>query len=282
MNDREITLQLAVAMRVEVSASSLDPLFDLGPELTEWSINSAHDRRGTLRVSTWTRDRAQAARALERLAPAQNALRAQLVGDDYEGIGLALRIDAPPSVRWWALANDGAQMAARVREVWPQHASALDELLGATGGPQTCTAVGIEEAGDRWRGDDRRQTIYTRLGNPAAALRLLEVARTPVTRAANLFWKGICGLEPGGRPWPKVWAGRSMGTDGGWKFYYFARGDELRRSDEVLLDAVGASPELFAAWRLLAAETGGPCVQLVGLTIRDGQPPAFSLYLAKL
>ncbi|MDQ3368468.1 MAG: hypothetical protein M3680_23830, partial [Myxococcota bacterium] len=147
-----------------------------------------------------------------------------------------------------------------------------------------CTAVGIEArtAGGADAGDDhRRHTIYARLGDPASAVRVLEAARVPVTAAANLFWKGICGLEPGGRAWPKVWAGRSLGTDGGWKFYYFARGDELRRTDAVLLAAVRAAPALHAAWQQLSAATGGPCVQLIGLTIRDHQPPAFSVYLAR-
>ncbi|MDQ3364784.1 MAG: hypothetical protein M3680_05075, partial [Myxococcota bacterium] len=93
MSDREITLQLAATMRVAVRPQDLDPLFDLAPELTEWSINSAadhsaEDRRGTLRVSAWTQDRGEAARAILRLAPAEAGLREQLVGDDFEGVGL--------------------------------------------------------------------------------------------------------------------------------------------------------------------------------------------------
>jgi hypothetical protein len=275
MDDRELTLRLAAAAGVAVDAAQLAPLFDAAPELTEWSINPASDRRGTLRVSVWTRDRDAGAAALERIAPELRATREQLLGDDYEGIGLALRSpDARPSPRWWALATDGERMAARARAAWPAHGGELDRLLAATGGPRTCAGAGVE-------GGDRR-TIYAELRSPAAALRVLELARVTVSRAANLFWKGILGLEPCGRPWPKVWVGRSIGVAGGWKFYYFARGDELRRTDEVLLEAIAAGPELLASWRLLASVTPGPWIQLIGLTIPEGGSPAFTAYLARV
>src|SRR5690606_35904321 len=102
-----------------------------------------------------------------------------------------------------------------------------------------------------------------------------------VSRPVNLFWKGLLGLEPGGRSWPKVWVGRSIGEGGGWKFYYFARGDELRRTDEVLLDAIGAGPELAASWQLMRSITSGPWIQLIGLTIPEGGPRSFTAYLAR-
>jgi len=262
MTDRALTLELASTLGVAVDDAALAPLFAIQPELVEWSINAAADPRGTLRVAAWSRDRARVV-----LPPAHAALREQLLcGDDFEGLGLALHADRPPALRWWLLASDGAELAARARATWPAHAE-LDALLAAAGGDRACTAVGAELPG--------RATVYVRLPDPEAAVRVLELARVPVSASANLFWKGICGLEPGGRPWPKVWAGRSVGSDGGWKFYYFARGDELRRTDAVLLEAVGASPEL----RRACAAVGNPAIQLIGLTVRDA--PSFTVYLAR-
>ncbi len=278
MDDLALTVQLAAAMKVPVSGAELAPLFAIEPELVEWSVNSAHDPRGTLRVSAWTRDRWRAARALEALAPERVAMREVLVDlDEYEGVGLALRAGEAPSVRWWAFASEGEKMAARALAVWPAHAAVIDELFGAVGGPRACVAVGLETS----RGH-QRETIYARLGDAAAAIRVLELARVRVSREANLFWKGLCGLEPDGRSWPKVWVGRSLGAHPGWKFYYFARGDDLRRSDEVLLAAVDASPELRASWQILRAEVlERPCIQLIGLTIPDEGAPAFTVYLGR-
>jgi hypothetical protein len=276
MDDRELTRQLAGAVGVDAPAE-LATLFDLGPELVEWSINSGPDPRGALRVSAWTRDRGRAAAALARLAPGHVATREQLLDDDYEGLGLALRAGSPPSVRWWALADEGVRMADKARAHWSAHEGAIEALLAAVGGPHACTAVGIEASARH-----RRETVYVRLATPAAAIRVLELAAVPVTKATNLFWKGICGLEPGGRPWPKVWAGRSFGSDAGWKFYYFARGDDHRRTDEVLLAAIDAPPALRHAQELVRAVTSGPCVQLLGLTIRTGRAPTFTVYLARI
>lgn len=273
MDDREMTLGLAAAAGVTVDAAQIAPLFDLAPELTEWSINPASDRRGTLRISTWTRDRAAASAALDRIAPELRAVRERLLGDDYEGLGLALRTEGAPSARWWALTADGERQAARVRDAWPVHAAEVDRLLAATGGPHTCAGAGIE--------GEQRQTVYAELRTPEAALRVLTLAEVRVSRATNLFFKGILGLEPGGRPWPKVWVGRSLGPGGGWKFYYFARGDELRRTDEVLLDAISAGPAQLAPWRLLRSVTAGPWVQLVGLTVPEAGAPSFTAYLAR-
>lgn len=278
MDDRERTLALAAVAGVRVTEAELAPLFDLDPELVEWSVNSGPDPRGTLRVSTWTSDPGKGARAFGRLAPALRELRACLLGDDHEGLGLALHADAPAHLRWWALGDDGAAMAARIRDAWPDQAHALTELLAAAGGPGTCAAVGIEAAD----GAVQRRTYYARLRDPASAIRVLEHARVTVSRATNLFWKGICGLEPGGRIWPKVWAGRSLGASGGWKFYYFARGDDLRRTDEVLLDAIVASPDLLESWKVLRREAPDrPFVQLIGLTVPDGGAPRFTAYLAR-
>lgn len=297
MDDHALTIQLAAAAGVTAPKAELAALFELEPELVEWSVNDRGgaaeaaegregavgdesagrgDPRGTLRVSAWTRDRARAEKVLARLAPDYVDLRQQLVAEDYEGLGLALREGEAASVRWWSLTEDGVGMAERARECWPDRAAEMSSFLRAAGGDHTCVAVGLEASAAH-----QRQTLYARLADPAAAIRVLELAAVKVSQAANLFWKGLCGLEPGGRPWPKVWAGRSFGTDGGWKFYYFARGDELRRTDEVLLAAIGAGPALRRARELLHGATGQPCVQLVGLTIRDGVAPAFTAYLAR-
>lgn len=287
MDDRALTGRLAEAAGVAVDAAQLAALFEMSPELTEWSLNPAADRRGALRVSAWTRDRAAGAAAMARVAPVIAPTRAALLGadgGDYEGWGLALRAGGPASARWWVLPSDGAPLAARAREAWPAQAGEIDRLLAATGGPRTCAGAGVEAGVE----GAARRTIYAELRTPQLAVRVLELARVAVSRAANLFWKGICGLEPGGRPWPKVWVGRSLGRGGGWKFYYFARGDEHRRSDAVLLDAIGAGPELLAARGVLGAEGPGPWVQLVGLTILDGDEPGaapgaatFTAYLAR-
>jgi len=267
MNDRALTLELASTLGVAVTDDALAPLFALAPELVEWSINAGPDPRGTLRVAAWTRDRARVARVIP---PEHAAMRDHLLcGDDFEGLGLALHPDQPPAARWWLLASEGAELAARARAAWPHHAAELAALLAAAGGDHALTAVGAELPG--------RETAYVRLADAAAAVRVLELAQVPVSRQANLFWKGICGLEPGGRAWPQVWAGHSIGRAGGWKFYYFARGDELRRTDAVLLDAVGAAPELRAACALVG---GNAAIQLIGLTVRDR--PSFTVYLGRL
>lgn len=272
-------MELAAAMQLPAPGPEIPLLFELAPELVEWSLNSASDPRGTLRVSGWTRDRFRAARVLERLAPAQTTIREVLVdAEEYEGVGLALRAGEPPSVRWWAFASEGHEMAARARAAWPAHVPIMDELFATLGSDRACTAVGLESTGGH-----QRETIYARLGDAAAAIRVLELAKVPVSRAANLFWKGLCGLEPDGRTWPKVWVGRSIGAHPGWKFYYFARGDELRRTDEVLLAAVEAGPELRASWQALrAAVPDQPCIQLIGLTIPERLPPAFTVYLGRV
>jgi hypothetical protein len=288
MDDRALTEELAVIARVQVARAELDALFSFTPELTEWSMNAAADRRGALRTSLWTKDRGAAAAVVERFAPQFGVAREALVGQDFEGVGLALRRDGRSSFRWWALADEGAVLAERARCAWPEQVEMIDALLAATGGPQTCAAVGVELVAKvaRGVGDDvgagsERRTLYAELRTPECALRVLELARIAVSQPANLFWKGMLGLEPGGRPWPRVWVGRSVGPGGGWKFYYFARGDELRRTDEVLLDAVSASAELRAARTRLHAATRKPCVQLIGLTSTTDSAPSFTTYLSR-
>jgi hypothetical protein len=295
MDDRALTEELAVAARVQVTRAELDALFSFAPELTEWSMNAAADRRGALRTSLWTKDRGAVAAVVERFAPRFGVVREALVSQDFEGVGLALRRDGRSSFRWWALAEEGAVLAERARRAWPEQVEMIDALLAASGGPQTCAAVGVELAARRIGGDiaaadergisddiadGERRTFYAELRTPESALRVLELARIGVSQPANLFWKGMLGLERGGRPWPRVWVGRSVGPGGGWKFYYVARGDALRRTDEVLLDAVSASEELRAVWTRLHASTRKPCVQLIGLTFSTASTPSFTTYLS--
>ncbi|HEY0992577.1 MAG TPA: hypothetical protein VGD80_36235 [Kofleriaceae bacterium] len=277
MDDRALTEQLVAAARVQVTKGELDALFSFTPELTEWSMNAAGDRRGTLRTSVWTKDRGAARAVVERFAPGFGAMRDGLVGEDFEGVGLAMRGDGRSSFRWWALADERAALAERARRAWPEQGEMIESLLAATGGPATCAAVGVEigEAGER-------RTLYAELRTPERALRVLELARIVVSQPANLFWKGIVGLDAGGQRWPRVWVGRSVGPGGGWKFYYFARGDELRRTDEVLLDAVSASAELGEVWMRVRATTHRPCVQLIGLTFHSDSSPSFTTYLSRI
>jgi hypothetical protein len=134
MDDRETTLQLATALGVAVASSELDPLFEIAPELIEWSINSAGDPRGALRTSAWTRDHARAAAVIARDAPELASVRDRLVDDgEYEGLGLASRGVGGAGLRWWTLAADGAAMAERARAAWPEHGDAIDRLLAAAG-----------------------------------------------------------------------------------------------------------------------------------------------------
>src|ERR1044071_5201126 len=114
MDDRALTEELAAAARVQVARAELDALFSFTPELTEWSLNAATDRRGALRTSLWTKDRGAAAAVIERFVPRFGAMREALVGDDFEGVGLALR-GGPSSFRWWALASDGERLAQNAR-----------------------------------------------------------------------------------------------------------------------------------------------------------------------
>jgi len=273
-DDRALTLDLAAAAGVAADPARLAPLFDLGPALTAWSPGAAPGGRAALRVSVWTHDRAAAAAALERLAPELRDTRARLVGDGLEGLGLALRADGAASPRWWALARDGEQMAVRARIAWSAHAGELERLFAATGGPWTCAGVGVDA-------DARRQTVYVRLPSPDAASGVLELARVPASSdALRVFWTELLELEAEGRPWPELWAARSLGAESGWRLYYFLRDDKLRRDDAAVLDAIGASPELLMSWQLLRSFAPGPWIQLVTLAIPDGGPPSFTVSLA--
>jgi hypothetical protein len=126
------------------------------------------------------------------------------------------------------------------------------------------------------------------------AVHLLEQLAHPPSLQANLFFKALLGLEAGSeRSWPKVWVGRSVGhgaetehdRGGGWKFYYFARRDPQRRTDDVLLDLVEASPKLLDACRLLRDRNigDGALIQLLGLTFseRPLDPPRWTVYLGE-
>jgi hypothetical protein len=275
VDDRQRTLALAAAVGVALRDDDLAPLYAMPVALTEWSINDVDDPRGALRVSVWTEDHRGAGDVVARLAPAFAGDRERLLGDDVEGIGLALRTGSPTTLRWWTLANDGDALARRARAFWPERAAVLDQLWRAAGGDYTCCALGVE------LGDRPRATAYAQVRTPHALVRLLELAAIPVSRRANLFVKGVLGVEPGGRPWPKVWVGRALDTDA-WKLYYFARGDDHRRSDAVLLDAIDAGPHMMDAWRTLAAsDPAQPAwIQLLGLRAGGGASPRWTAYLA--
>lgn len=281
MDDRALTEELLGAAGLPVHGAELDALFGCRPALTEWSLNATADPRGALRVSVWTKDRGAAAAVVEKLQPRFGATREALVGDDFEGMGLSVR-GGPSSFRWWTLADDGEALAEKARRTWGDIGDVIDGLLAAAGGPYTCAALGVEIAALSTPGVPQRRTIYAELRSPASALRVLEHAKIVVSQPANLFWKGIVGLEPGGRPWPRVWAARSVGAGGGWKFYYFARGDDLRRTDAVLLDAASASPPSRAVWTRLCETASQPCVQLIGLTLPDVGSPSFTIYLSRI
>lgn len=272
-DDRALTFDLAAAAGAAADPARLAPLFDLGPALTAWSPGAAPDGRAALRVSVWTHDRAAAAAALERLAPELRDTRARLVGDGLEGLGLALGADGAASPRWWALARDGEAMAVRARIAWSAHAGELERLFAAAGGSWTCVGVGVDDAA-------RRQTVYVRLPTPEAAGGVLELARLPTSRALRVFWTELLDLDSEGRPWPELWAARSLGAEGGWRLYYFLRDDKLRPDDAAVLDAIGAGPELLMSWQLLRSLAPGPWIQLVALTIPDGGAPSFRVALA--
>lgn len=270
-DDWALTRALAAELGVD-AGEQLAVLAALPSELTEWSINSEASR-GTLRVSVWSKDRHAIADALARCAPGCLAERAAIAADDHEGLGLAMRAGEPPSVRWWGLTRDGGALAARVGAAWPQHRDELERLVGVLGGASPLCGVGLEA--------NRRATLYAELRTPAAAIAVLEEARVLASGPARWFFRALLGLgDEAARPWPKVWVGRSVGIGGGWKFYYFARGDELRRTDDELLAAIAADAALCAAHARLRAYRTTPWIQLIGLTVVDERPPSFTVYLA--
>jgi hypothetical protein len=290
VHDAELTLRLGAALGIELDRPVLDTLFrGLAPVLTEWSINAADDPRGHLRFGSWVAPGdaalAEAVRALG--GPACVELAQQVPHDDLEGVGLAFRAGARPCFRWWQLCRPGAGegLLAAARSAWGETvpAAELDELSEICGGARRASALGIEAVD----GDVVRRTVYFSVLSPWVAVRLLERIGAVSTAPAQRFFRDLLGMDGGAqRGWPKVWIGRSVGHGGGWKFYWFARGDLARPTDSELLDVVGAGPGARAAHAAFAAETPAtPLIQLVGLTFPGGAPadapPTWTLYLAR-
>ena len=264
------------------SASHIDRIFALDPVLTEWSYNDRDDPRGAFRFGSWVTRHDGVPAVLAALGQARcAALRAELPLDDMEGLGLAYRPGLAPTFRWWLLApSDGSALAQAVSRANPDRAGELARLAACTGGPQRCTAVGLELLADQLV----RHTTYFAVYSPQAAIAVLELIGCPPSAGANRFLKGLCGLDPRRpRTWPKVWVGRSAGGEAGWKLYYFARGDYERPSDPVLLDLIDAPPLVAEGCRTVARAAGiRDVIQLLGLTFRDGalDTPRWTTYLA--
>jgi hypothetical protein len=292
VHDAELTLRLGAALGIELDRPALETMFrGLEPILTEWSINATDDPRGHLRLGSWVAPgNAALGEAMRELGgPGCVELARQVPHDDLEGIGLAFRAAARPCFRWWQLARPGAGegLFAAARAAWDDSgvpAAEMDELAERCGGPRRATALGIEAVD----GDVVRRTVYFSVLSAWTAVRLLERIGVFATTPAQQFFRGLLGMD--GRAahgWPKLWIGRSFGQGGGWKFYWFGRGDLAPPSDAALLDLIDAGPGARAAYAALAADTtaGAPLVQLVGLTFRDGAPPdappGWTLYLAR-
>lgn len=291
MNAREVTHRLAQVMGLGGASwqAGVDALFAaLEPEMTEWSLNAADDPRGELRVACWSRDAVRVRDAMVRVEqPFAQALCSAVAGaSEYQGIGVAAS-QSLQTFRWWALSRryGGENLARVASQAGAELAAELDVLARSVGGMSQVRAVSAEGLGEM----SLRHTIYASLPRPEVAVRLLEHIGCPVTLRGNLFFKALLGLEPGrSRPWPVVWAGRSVGASSGWKFYYFARRDPYRVSDEAILDLVDAGSQLQAAWHVLSdaatpAERQRGLVQFVGLTMLDALPdaePRWTVYMA--
>lgn len=281
MSDLERTTLVASALGIPAPRDRLQALFDtVPPALVEWSVNALDDPRAGLRVTSFSEDRAAVRAALSHFeAGPCLSVQLQLPDEGMEGVGLALSANAPPRVRWYRFAPvaDGARLADAAALALPELLAAREQLHAACGSANLCTCLGMEadDAGAM------RSTLYFHVTGARVAIALLEQIGVLPTLEANLFFKGLLGLDPARRrPWPKVWVGRSVGAAGGWKFYYFARGELDRPSDEVLLDAVAAGPPVRAAFRALSPERG-PRVQLLGITFPDdGSNPRWTVYLA--
>jgi hypothetical protein len=288
----ETTSKLASSLGIPADTRLLDSLdAALEPSLVEWSVNDPRDGRGHLRLTLWTDQEASARRGVALLPADCRELDARLPRAGETGAGLAYSASGA-TVRFYRLCPVGsgepllAAAIAAVPELAPD-----GERLAAICGAWNAAAIGTESTFER----RIRSTLYLRVPHADALGRAIAIAGfEDEARLARL--QGV--LTAGGRAWPKVWIGRSVGAGGGWKIYYFARRDLDRPTDEALLEVAEASPAVWAAHRALVDTPVDPrsipkkkrpvlagVVQLLGLTRGDGPenaaaPPRWTIYLA--
>ena len=279
--DIRLTGELATIAGAPAPPQATALLDALEPALTEWSLNDEGDPRGALRFGSWTGDHACAEQVLRAHGQERACeLRARLPLDDMEGLGLAWSAGRPATFRWWLLApSDGTALCDAVVNGCAELADAT-RALAAPCSAARCTAVGLELGLED--GALLRSTIYFAVYDPRTAIAVLERIGCPPSPPARAFFQGLCGLDPERRrPWPKVWVGRSVGVGGGWKVYYFARGDVPRPGDDALLALASAADVVRRAAACVRAAGAGSAVQLLGLTFLEGAPePTWTPYLA--
>ena len=283
----DLATDLGRVLDIEVPGDLITEVDDImQPVLTEWSINGDASVRGRLRYGSWTNDPTACERALDHLgAGGIQAMRSAICGRGSEAIGFGLAPRTKQRLRWWRLVEgeEGRAMAEDVVAYEPLLDSDYELMARATGHPDWCSAVGCASID----GQVSRTTLYFELPTPESVVPILEHIGCPPSLRANQFFRGLLGLDKGRRrPWPKVWVGRSVGAGGGWKFYYFARKEPTRVSDELLIRLSGETNRTpYNCYRRVACgdDTRTPVIQIVGLSILDGrvaQAPHWTLYLA--
>ena len=283
----DLAVDLSRVLGVDAPSDLIAEVDDiLQPVLTEWSLNGDANVRGRLRYGSWTENPTACERALEHLgAGGIQALRSAIRGTGSEAIGMGLSPRSAQRLRWWRLVEDdeGGAMAQDILAYEPSLQSDYDLMVAATGHADWCCAVGCASVD----GAVSRSTLYFELPTPASVLPILEHIGCPASLRANQFFRGLLGLDKGRRlPWPKVWVGRSVGAGGGWKFYYFARKEPTRVSDDVLIGLCGETNRTpYNCFRRVACgeDTATPVIQIVGLSFLDGHShdmPHWTMYLA--
>ena len=281
----QITEQLGRTLGLSVDRPRLRRLEDaLSPSLADWSLRLGP--RPGARVILGGPDPQSTAQALtiEGDEPLQR-LHRMLRVDGEVGLGLSLGGAGPADgLRYYRVVppEQGYELYLCAREALPARTDDATALASICGGGR-CTALSARSGPD----GVQELALYFAVADPPTLIRILERAMLPVSTRANLFFKGILGLDPeGGRPWPKLWVAR--GRSGGWRFLYLSRGDPHRRTDAVLLDATEAGEPAWAARDLLvgAAEIPArpsPLIQAVGLKFEVDQTyPSWTLHLSPL
>ena len=281
MDATSVTRALGEALGVGVDAERLEALVAAyGDRHAEWSVNESGDGRGRLRVAFGTEDFAAAARAVARFLPEPwDRLDAHLPREGMAGLGLAFGA-GPVRLRLYraAPASGGARLAAAAIGRFPGLAPTVGTFAAACGGYANLTGLGLDFAG----GALARVTVYFRLGDPACLRDLFAALALPDHPRSARFLGHVLGLAPARpRPWPKVWVGASLGTNGGVKLYAFLRGDPHRLPDGPLLDGIDAPPPLRRARDRFAEAVGAdPVVQVLGHRLDAPEPPSLTVYLA--